>query len=94
MTSRSVSGSYDAPNGKKEFAHEISSSASDSQSAATEYLGSLRKKVLQLQGEVNAFLTQKMDEDKATANNTGGVGNGHDEQKAEDNYGEEVEEDD
>lgn len=53
----------------------------------TAYLSALRSSVVQLQTDVNAFLTQRMDEDKqASAANGAEV----DDAKEEENYGEEV----
>ena len=53
----------------------------------TAYLSNLRSTVVNLQEEVNVFLTKKMEEDKTLAlNGSGKV----DERKEEENYGEEV----
>ena len=54
----------------------------------TEYLAALRSSTTQMQKDVNEFLTQKMEEDKAS----GGVQAGKTkEDKEEENYGEEAE---
>jgi len=60
----------------------------------TNYLAVLRSSVIEVQDEINTFLTQKMEEDKATALAVGGDGSGKakvDEEKEEEGYGEEVE---
>ncbi|KAL8902689.1 MAG: hypothetical protein Q9207_004456, partial [Kuettlingeria erythrocarpa] len=56
----------------------------------TEYLSTLRKSVTRLQDEINAFLTERMEEDKALAAKAGVK---IDEKKEEENYGEENVED-
>lgn len=98
MTTRQVSASYEAPNGKEDFSYDISALPvpSDAQDV-TAYLSTLRKKVAQLQTTINTTLTQKMEEDKTAANggsDSNGTAAAIDEQKEEDNYGEEVEDDD
>jgi len=57
----------------------------------TAYLSALHTSVGKMQDEVNAFLTQKMEEDK---NATGSSADPANEAKEEENYGEEVVEDD
>jgi hypothetical protein len=60
----------------------------------TAYLSALRTGVVQLQADVNAFLTKKMEEDqKAAGDNAPGKSAAVD-QKEEDMYGEEDPEDD
>jgi hypothetical protein len=49
------------------------------------YLAELQKVVKNIQGDVNVFLTQKMEEEKAAGGNAK-----LDDAKAEENYGEEV----
>lgn len=56
----------------------------------TAYLSSLHASIGKMQDEVNAFLTQKMEEDKKAAGNAAKAA---DEAKEEENYGEEVVED-
>ena len=55
----------------------------------TVFLSSLRSSVVNLQEDVNTFLTKKMDEEKASASG----GKSIDDKKEEENYGEEVVED-
>jgi len=58
----------------------------------TAYIASLRNSLLEMQNDINAYLTEKMEEDKAAAATNGiGIANKVDEQKEEENYGEEVE---
>jgi len=58
----------------------------------TAYIASLRNSLLEMQNDINAYLTQKMEEDKAAAATNGnGIADKVDEQKEEENYGEEVE---
>ena len=64
----------------------------------TAYLSGLRSSVTAMQNEINVFLTQKMEEDKAAENNGAGASrsaqNGViDETKEEELYGEELVED-
>ncbi|TKA79483.1 hypothetical protein B0A49_03576 [Cryomyces minteri] len=69
------------------FSHPLpsASSATSSVQEKTAYLSVLRVSAAQLQGEVNTFLTQKMEEDRA-AEGKAKV----DDEKEEENYGEEV----
>ncbi|KAI9775512.1 MAG: hypothetical protein M1839_001053 [Geoglossum umbratile] len=97
---------YKSPNAEKIFDRDLGgprdkateqSAAPTEQSPAVEktaYLATLRLLVAKLQEDVNIFLTQKMDEDKATAA-TGIVDMGKgktevDDEQEEENYGEEV----
>lgn len=94
MASNTVLGTYVSPSGKKDFDYKIPAlpdSPTTKETAA--YLATLRKTTLRLQNEINAFLTQRMEEDKAPASGNGNGISTIDEQKEEDNYGEEVEED-
>jgi len=62
----------------------------------TNYLAALRSSVTEVQDEINTFLTQKMEEDKANATAVGGEGSGKakvDEEREEEGYGDEEEED-
>lgn len=72
-SSSSTPSSSDSPsnNDSKTFTHPLSlPSSSDNQNATekkTAHLSALRVAVKDLQGELNEFLTAKMEEDKATA---------------------------
>lgn len=64
--------------------------------AQTAHLSALRASTKQLQSDINAFLTQKMEEDKAAAASNANdkkSGKSRDEEE-EENYGEETVEDD
>jgi len=56
-----------------------------SQADKTKYLGSLRESVVKMQADINAFMTQKMEDDVRK-----GKTNGADEKREEENYGEEI----
>ncbi|KAF2839670.1 hypothetical protein M501DRAFT_1003119, partial [Patellaria atrata CBS 101060] len=91
-----LTASYTSPNISlpKQFSHDIlppAPSSSPMSANNVAHLSALRSSVLQLQSSINDFLTQKMEEDKASS-----ATNGHvalDEAKEEQNYGEEVVED-
>jgi Gon7 family len=77
---------YSSPGGaSKTFKHELPTCSSDPPTTEerTAYLTELRSSIGQIQDEINVFLTQKMEEDKAQA------GAATDDAKAEENYGEE-----
>ncbi len=101
---------YTSPSSAKTFTHPISAplpSSSPPDTAVEDkvtYLSELRASTRQLQEEINVFLTQKMEEDKAAASVAGmegappEEGKKKDEEKSqdesmEDNYGEEEEDD-
>lgn len=81
------------------FLHPISAALpptdSTSVSDKSAYLSELRASTKELQDEINAFLTQKMEEDKLNAGSTGGLGHGKKDgtkpvdEVEEENYGEE-----
>ena len=84
---------YSAFGTTKDF--QYPQNALNNQSTAKEttaYISSLRNSLLEMQSDINTFLTKKMEEDKATAATNGnGFADKVDEQKEEDNYGEEME---
>jgi len=86
---------YKAPGASKKFSYaQQALDQNPTPKQTTAYIASLRTSTLQLQGEINTFLTQKMEDDKAAASlNGNGAQVKVDEQKEEENYGEEVEED-
>ncbi|KAL8935016.1 MAG: hypothetical protein Q9216_005625 [Gyalolechia sp. 2 TL-2023] len=86
-----LTATYTSPTASQSFTHPLPSSATTSTAQKTEYLSTLRQSVTKLQDEVNAFLTEKMDEDKALAAKAGLE---VDEKKEEERYGEEDDEDD
>ena len=82
---------YASPTGTHKFEQQLNAlPAQLSTEEKTAYLSALRSSVTKLQEEVNAFLTTKMEEDKAIVAQGNGI---IDDQKEEENYGEEVVED-
>ncbi|KAL8772401.1 MAG: hypothetical protein Q9209_002352 [Squamulea sp. 1 TL-2023] len=86
--STTLTATYTSPSTSKTFVHPLPSSTTTSLPEKTQYLSTLRQSVTRLQDEVNAFLTEKMEEDKALAAKAG-VSDKVDEKKEEDFYGEE-----
>ncbi|MCJ1368545.1 hypothetical protein MMC16_007689 [Acarospora aff. strigata] len=79
---------YTSPQDTRTFSHPLNAS-SDCHSTGEKvaYLSTVRKSVSKLQEEVNVFLTQAMECDKAgLVEQSGGV----DDKKEEDSYGEEM----
>lgn len=87
---RELIASYSSPaSGEKTFSAVLPSlSQSPSSKEKTDYLLSLRSNTVSLQQQVNDFLTQKMEEDKAR----GSQGERSKEEKEEEYYGEEADE--
>ena len=79
---------YISPTSTKAFVHPLPSASASTVSVKekTAYLSGLRKSVVQLQDDINAFLTTKMEEDKALSSSVSTKG---DDKKEEENYGEE-----
>ena len=74
----------------KDFIHSLPELSSNPSTAnRTAYLSKLRAEAVELQSSINAFLTQKMEED-----NVASVKPAVDDAKEEENYGEEVVEED
>ena len=97
---------YKSPSGEKMFSHDITAATAlclvsehDDQvqfsKAKTAYLSEIRSSVKKMQGDINTFLTAKMDEDKKIASSAGAQTNGkRTDEVEEEKYGEEdVEED-
>lgn len=79
---------YASPDGTKTFVHPLNAPQNpESTKEKTAHLSALRTSVTKLQEEVNVFLTQKMEEDKAMVSDRGGK---VDDKQDEDNYGEEL----
>ncbi|KAL9581610.1 MAG: hypothetical protein Q9212_003795 [Teloschistes hypoglaucus] len=87
-TSTTLTAIYTSPSHpvSKPFTHALPSPHTNSLASKTAYLSTLRETMTQLQDNINAFLTEKMGEDKALAAK---VGVKFDEKKEEDFYGEE-----
>lgn len=85
-----ISATYSAPAEQSEtFRINMPPCSPDSSTEdRTKYLGDLRTSISQIQGQVNEFLTQKMEKDKTAAGTEAA-----NETKEEENYGEEVPED-
>lgn len=86
-TPTTLKAEYAAPTSSKQFSHALPSCQTTSTKEKSAYLFALRASVTQLQDELNAFLTEKMEEDKTLAALVGAEG---DDRKDEENYGEEV----
>ena len=87
----SLKADYASPNITKTFTYPLPPASNKSTKEKTMYLSALRKSVVELQDEVNGFLTTKMEEDKALAASAGMKA---DDKVEEENYGEEKVEDD
>jgi hypothetical protein len=83
---------YCAPSSEEKNFTQTLPKCSEEPSTAerTAYLAALRTSITNAQDQINAFLTQKMEEDNKKA----GVASAADDAKAEENYGEEVVDDD
>ena len=87
-TSANLTASYASPSGSHAFSHTLPSPSATNVTEKTTYLSTLRSKSADLQSEINAFLTQKMEEDVKAAE--GGVGKrSKKEEREEEMYGEE-----
>ena len=88
---------YSSPSDVHTFARSLPSLPQDLEKqtvqAKTAYLSALRSSITQMQSGVNAFLTRKMEEDKA-AEAAAGVKKKAADEKAEEMYGEEEGEED
>ena len=89
-----LSADYESPAGQHTFSYEVPAiSEKQSTEETTAFLAKLRQSAVQMQQDVNTFLTQKMDEDKAMESTKEVQHSAKvDEDKEEDNYGEEVDE--
>ena len=83
-----LTGDYNSPSGNHSFRHKLPSlPGSNSVAEKTAYLSALRTSVSKLQEEVNTFLTEKMEQDKAS---TQSIGAKTADTQEEETYGEEV----
>ncbi|CZT24614.1 uncharacterized protein RCC_10339 [Ramularia collo-cygni] len=65
MTQSQLTATYTSPSTTKSFtSSSLLPPSSETVEEKTTYLGALRANISTLQGEINAFLTQKMEEDK------------------------------
>ena len=90
MANTSLVASYKSPTGAKTFSLDLPTLPKEGNvDSKTTYLASLRTNASKLQGEINTFLTQKMEEDKAAEKTTSKNNNKANEDREEDMYGEE-----
>ncbi|GAB7342340.1 hypothetical protein MBLNU457_g0563t1 [Dothideomycetes sp. NU457] len=91
-----LTATYTSPTTNHIFKSQLQSlSADPSTKEKTSYITDLRAKTSQLQSDINAYLTERMDEDKAQEVASGTAKkSARDEQREEDMYGEEQAEDD
>jgi len=78
---------YQSPHNTEKFEFAMKTSTPTTVDERSAYLSELRHSVKILQGEINTFLTKKMEEDKVEAHGADVV---KQDEKEEDNYGEEV----
>lgn len=82
--SSNLTANYTSLSSSKSFTHNLPAlPATPSTADRTAYLSSLQSSVKTLQADINAFLTQKMEADKAAGEKGADA-------KEEENYGEEV----
>lgn len=70
MSQPKLTADYSSPSATKSFSSDLPSIPKDNVEDKTAYLAALRSNASSLQGELNAFLTQKMEEDKAAEGNS------------------------
>jgi len=88
-SSTTLTADYGGPESQHTFSYPLPNNTNpESTKDVTGFLVKLRESTIQMQKDVNAFLTQKMDEDKAKDKDTK-----VDEDKEEDMYGEEADDD-
>ena len=97
MSSNALTASYASPSSAQVFSSSLPSlpkelNEQDVQKK-TEYLAALRSQATQMQSDINTFLTQRMEEDKAAESGSSGKSNVQ-EDKEEEMYGEEDPEND
>lgn len=66
-TNTNLTANYASPSGTHTFSHTVPSPSANNVIEKTAYLSTLRSKSAELQSEINAFLTQKMEEDVKAA---------------------------
>ena len=98
MSTNALTAVYSAPNSKQTLSSSLPRLPADSKALdvqqKTAYLSALRTSVTAMQSDINALLTQKMEEDKAgESGKDSGKGKAQDD-RAEELYGEEDAEDD
>lgn len=88
MANDQLTATYKSPSDQKTFSSKLPAARADDVKGKTVYLSTVRSNITSVQTDVNAFLTKKMEDDKA-------VGDRKTDQdaKAEEMYGEEEGED-
>lgn len=87
-TSQNLSADYSAPNSAKKFEISLPNPAV---AHTTDYLSSLKTSTSQLQRQINSFLTEAMEQDRARSAPTGQATRTNiDDKQEEENYGEEA----
>ena len=86
--STKLTADYVAPSGIHKFSQELPSASANNVTDKTAYLSALRSKNTELQGEINAFLTKKMEEDVQAAEGRP-TKRSKNEEREEEMYGEE-----
>lgn len=99
MSTNALTATYQTPNATLNLSSSLPSLPNDAEAQnvqqKTAYLTALRSSVTEMQSDVNATLTQKMDEDKAVESGKGTVRvEKTQEEKMEEMYGEEDPEND
>lgn len=95
--SASLTATYNAPGKNQVFDARLPNPATTTTKEKTAYMTTLRTETAKLQDSINAFLTERMEEDKAAnadAASASGRSKKVDEDKEEEMYGEEGEEGD
>jgi len=82
-----LTASYASPSTSKTFTTDPLPQSSNNVEQKTAYLSALRSNISTLQGDINTFLTQKMEEDKAAEGNDSKKSAA--DEREEDFYGEE-----
>jgi len=91
MSQTSATAHYASPNGAQTFSQELPALSAGNVEEKTGYLNALRSKNTELQSDINAFLTQKMEEGAKTAEGGKGQSGGKKskkEEREEEMYGE------
>lgn len=84
--SDSLKADYSSPSASRTFEQPLPANSIESTADKSRYLATLGSSIVKLQAEINEFLTAKMEEDKAHTPESGK----RLEEKAEENYGEEM----
>ncbi|KAH9832686.1 gon7 family protein [Teratosphaeria destructans] len=88
MAANILLAAYRSPTDSKTFSADLPDSQGQDVKAKTGYLAALRSSASQMQADINAYLTQKMEDEKATGQGPGVKSVGKDD-KLEEMYGEE-----